>query len=415
MQVKTKYKKTEIGLIPEDWNIFPFCELGVAVDGDRGVNYPGQFDFFAQGFCLFLSAKNVTNKGFKFDDCIFISKKKDNQLNQGKLERNDVVLTTRGTVGNFAYFAPSVQFDNVRINSGMIILRLKSSKLRHDFFYEVLKSQVLSVQIEKMVFGSAQPQLTARDIKAFKILVPPLPEQRAIATALSDVDTLINSLDRLIAKKRDIKQATMQQLLTGKTRLPGFKKKDGFKQTEIGLIPEDWDLEPIDRLALIATGSKNTQDKIEDAIYPFFVRSSVVERINTFSFDGEAVLTAGDGVGTGKIFHYIKGKFDCHQRVYRMSDFSERVDGFYFYLYFSNNFYARIMSMTAKSSVDSVRREMIANMTIPLPLINEQIAISEVLSDMDADLSRLTERRDKTLLLKQGMMQELLTGRTRLV
>ena len=125
-------------------------------------------------------------------------------------------------------------------------------------------------------------------------------------------------------------------------------------QTKIG-FPEDWKIECIKNIAIITTGSRNTQDKIDNGPYPFFVRSQKIERINTYSFDGEAVLTAGDGVGTGKVFHYIKGKFDFHQRVYKISDFSEELDGFFFYLYFSNAFLKRIMSMTAKSSVDSVK------------------------------------------------------------
>jgi type I restriction enzyme S subunit len=137
--------------------------------------------------------------------------------------------------------------------------------------------------------------------------------------------------------------------------------KTGYKQTEIGVIPEDWEVSPIGNVCEIVTGNKNTQDKIEDGQYPFFVRSQTIEHINSYSFDCEGVLTAGDGVGTGKVFHYINGKFDFHQRVYLMKNFTDKLNGFFFYLHFSNNFYARIMQMTAKSSVDSVRREMRLN------------------------------------------------------
>ncbi len=115
--------------------------------------------------------------------------------------------------------------------------------------------------------------------------------------------------------------------------------KPGYKQTEVGVIPEDWELDYIENLAHITTGSRNTQDRVNDGQYPFFVRSQTVERINSYSFDGEAVLTAGDGVGTGKVFHYIKGRFDAHQRVYRISEFDERINGYFFYLYFSSHFY----------------------------------------------------------------------------
>ena len=191
--------------------------------------------------------------------------------------------------------------------------------------------------------------------------------------------------------------------------------RPGYKQTGVGPIPTDWGLDFIDSVALITTGSKNTQDRIEDGVYPFFVRSQKVERINSYSFDGEAVLTAGDGVGTGKVFHYIDGKFDVHQRVYRISNFSERIVGYFFYLYFSTHFYNRIMQMTAKSSVDSVRRDMIARMLVPLPPTEaEQHAIAEALSDVDELLGGLDRLIVKKRDLKQAAMQQLLTGQTRL-
>ena len=191
--------------------------------------------------------------------------------------------------------------------------------------------------------------------------------------------------------------------------------KPGYKRSEVGVIPEDWDVDYIENVALVTTGSKNTQDRIEDGQYPFFVRSQTVERINSYSFDGEAVLTAGDGVGTGKVVHYVNGRFDVHQRVYRISKFSERIDGYFFYLYFSTHFYNRIMQMTAKSSVDSVRRDMITRMLVPIPPPDaEQRAIATTLSDVDALLGGLDRLIAKKRNLKQAAMQRLLTGKTRL-
>ncbi|PWD87580.1 restriction endonuclease subunit S [Ignatzschineria cameli] len=188
----------------------------------------------------------------------------------------------------------------------------------------------------------------------------------------------------------------------------------GYQQTEVGIIPEDWEVSKLESLALVTTGKKNTQDKIENGLYPFFVRSQQVERINSYSYDGEGVLTAGDGVGTGKVFHYINGKFDFHQRVYLIHQFSKKLDGYYLYVYFSNYFYNRIMSMTAKSSVDSVRREMITEMPIPIPPLQEQTAIAEALSDADALLVSLEKLIEKKRAIKIGTMQQLLTGKKRL-
>lgn len=190
--------------------------------------------------------------------------------------------------------------------------------------------------------------------------------------------------------------------------------KQGYKQTDIGVIPEDWEVKPIGEVLKITTGNRNTQDKKDDGLYPFFVRSQIVERINSYSFDGEAVLTAGDGVGTGKVFHYINGKFDYHQRVYLVHGFDDKIIGKYFYWFFSKHFFERINQLTAKSSVDSVRREMIANMLVTLPKKEEQTAIATALSDTDALIAALDKKIAKKQQIKQGAMQQLLTGKKRL-
>ena len=187
-----------------------------------------------------------------------------------------------------------------------------------------------------------------------------------------------------------------------------------MKQTEIGLIPDDWEVKEIKDFADVTTGDKNTQDAEENGKYPFYVRSPIVERINKFSYDTEGVITAGDGVGTGKVFHYAKGKFGLHQRAYLIYNF-KNTDPKYFYYNFSKNFYERVHSMTAKSSVDSVRREMITKMQIPIPpTLAEQQRIAKALSDVDALISTTEKLIKKKKNIKQGAMQNLLTGKKRL-
>ncbi|MDD5790394.1 MAG: restriction endonuclease subunit S [Spirochaetia bacterium] len=187
-----------------------------------------------------------------------------------------------------------------------------------------------------------------------------------------------------------------------------------MKQTEIGLIPDDWEVKEIKDFADVTTGDKNTQDAEENGKYPFYVRSPIVERINKFSYDTEGVITAGDGVGTGKVFHYAKGKFGLHQRAYLIYNF-KNTDPKYFYYNFSKNFYERVHSMTAKSSVDSVRREMITKMQIPIPpTLAEQQRIAKALSDVDALISTTEKLIQKKKNIKQGAMQNLLTGKKRL-
>lgn len=179
------------------------------------------------------------------------------------------------------------------------------------------------------------------------------------------------------------------------------------------MVNTEWKKASVKDLMKIETGSRNTEDKIDDGQYPFFVRSQTVEHIDSFQYDCEAVLTAGDGVGTGKVFHYINGKFDAHQRVYVMSQFKD-VLGKYFYYWFSKNFYAEVAKYTAKSSVDSVRRQMIADMVIALPSEREQKKIVEALSDIDTlivDLQKLIRKKKD---VRQGTMQRVLTGKNRL-
>ncbi|EAB2313510.1 restriction endonuclease [Salmonella enterica subsp. enterica] len=157
------------------------------IDGDRGKNYPKQSDFFDKSDCLFLSAKNVTKAGFEFADCSFISKEKDQQLRAGKLERNDIVLTTRGTIGNSALYDSSVSISSVRINSGMIILRPDTNIWNPRFLYFLLNSDFVLQQISALTSGSAVPQLPARDLKKFILPRVSLDKQHKIVEIIGSI------------------------------------------------------------------------------------------------------------------------------------------------------------------------------------------------------------------------------------
>lgn len=190
-----------------------------------------------------------------------------------------------------------------------------------------------------------------------------------------------------------------------------LKPKKGYKFVK-GLfgkleVPEEWDFDEIRNHAEITTGTKNTQDKIQNGKFPFYVRSRKIERINSYSYDGEAILTAGDG-DIGKIFHYVNGKFDFHQRVYKISDFDNLLNGYFFYFYFRYHFLNRVMSMNAKNTVNSIRFDMIAKMMIPLPSLSEQQKISTVLLDIDNLIINTQKIIHQIISLKTGLMQKLL-------
>jgi type I restriction enzyme S subunit len=168
-----------------------------------------------------------------------------------------------------------------------------------------------------------------------------------------------------------------------------------------------WGGRIVSQLAKVTTGAKDTQNKVEGGRYPFYVRSQTVENIDSYSYEGEAVLTSGDGVGVGKNFHYIKGKFDFHQRVYCIYDFDEGVSGLFFYLYFSEHFGKRVMRMSAKNSVDSVRMAMITEMPVTMPSLSEQQKIAECLSSVDELIAAQARKLDAIKTHKKGLMQQL--------
>ena len=151
-----KFKKTKIGDIPEEWSVSSMLESDIEIiDGDRGVNYPKQHEFYSEGFCLFLSNRNIRNDSFDFSEPIFISQEKDKQLRKGKLNRWDVILTTRGTVGNVAIYDDSIIYDHIRINSGMLIFRAGKS-IAPEFLYYLLKSNGMLVTMS--LFHTTQQQ-----------------------------------------------------------------------------------------------------------------------------------------------------------------------------------------------------------------------------------------------------------------
>lgn len=232
------------------------------------------------------------------------------------------------------------------------------------------------------------------------ISVPPtIEEQQKIADCLSSLDELIEATAQKVEALKEHKKGLIRRLFpTGGKDVPDlrFPEFQGVKK---------WERKIIQDICNITTGNKNTQDKKENGIYPFFVRSPKVERIDSWSFDGEAILTAGDGVGVGKIFHYYVGKMGVHQRVYLL--YNIQCNSKYLYYFFSEFFYERVKKMSAKNSVDSVRKDMISDMPLLLPSFHEQEKIADCLSSLD-ELIEVTSRKVEILKEhKKGLMQQL--------
>ena len=164
-----------------------FSDYAEIIDGDRGKNYPKAEEFSDEGYCLFLSAKNVTKDGFLFEQMQFISEEKDNLLRKGKLCRGDIVITTRGTIGNIAFYDDDIPYDNVRINSGMVIIRQKEVSFNQIFFLNAFKNKIDEIK-ETNVTGAAQPQLPIHIMSKIKLLNPPIELQNEFADFVKLID-----------------------------------------------------------------------------------------------------------------------------------------------------------------------------------------------------------------------------------
>jgi len=387
------YKQTEVGLIPVDWGVSLLRECCSKItDGTHDTPKP------IRSGVPFLTAIHVKDNWIDFESCLYLTKS-DHMIIYSRCnpQKNDVLMVNIGAgVATTALVEVDYEFSLKNVALLKPDARTVGSYLNYSLVQR--KPKITN----DLLSGGAQPFLSLAQIGGIKIPLPPTKaEQEAIAEALSDVDALIDGLDKLIAKKRDLKQAAMQQLLTGQTRLPSFQG--------------EWKIKRLGQVAGIKTGNRNNEDKSDDGQYPFFVRSDVIERINSYSYECEAILVPGEGK-IGSIFHYIQGRFDVHQRVYAITDFMTDVSSRFVHLYMKKNFGTWAMQNTVKATVDSLRLPTFKTfeMHVP-PTLGEQAAIAEVLTDMEAEIAALEQRRGKTRALKQGMMQELLTGKTRLI
>jgi len=272
-----------------------------------------------------------------------------------------------------------------------------------DFYEHFFKSTGWHSYVRSAASTGARHDRMSITTGAFMRMPVPTPdgaEQQKIADCLTSLDELIAAQGRKVEALKTYKRGLMQQLFPreGETlprlRFPEFR--DG---------PADF--VSIGEFAKVTTGAKDTQNKVDGGAYPFFVRSQNVERIDSFSYEGEAVLTSGDGVGVGENYHYINGKFDFHQRVYCIYGFDHDTSGQFFFHYFATHFKKRVKQMSAKNSVDSVRMAMITEMPVWMPLLAEQQRIAECLTPLDTQIAAVSKKVDALKSHKMGLMQQL--------
>ncbi|HDC4463685.1 TPA: restriction endonuclease subunit S [Enterobacter kobei] len=416
-------------MVPKGWITKALELTGVKViDGDRGKEYPKASDFSGDGYCLFLSAKNVTKYGFQFNELQFIDAEKDKKLRKGRVKRSNIVLTTRGSVGHFAYYDASVPYDVMRINSGMVILDADESDLEPNFLYALCRSFIVQKQIEAASFGSAQPQLTVGIVKGLKLPIPTLVEQKKIAQILSTWDKAISVTEKLLTNSQLQKKALMQQLLTGKKRLGLPDGSYEFRITHYGLIPKDWGYPAIKEICT-QVSEKNSaavdHPVLSCSKYDGFVDSLKYFKKKVYSDDLSGYRVIHRGCFGFPSNHIEEGSIGL-QNLYEIGIVSPiyvvfrasptRVDNSYLYAVLKTDHYKQIFGAATNASVDrrgSLRWKEFNQIHVPLPPLKEQQKIAAVLSVADAEISTLEKKLACLRDEKKALMQQLLTGKRR--
>lgn len=309
--IETKFKQTELGPIPEDWEVGTFADFLTTFSAGatpyRGIpdNFIGQIPWISSGELNYCEINDTREH-------ISLDAQRNTHLTVHKPGTFLIAITgleAAGTRGRCAF----VKTPSTTNQSCLAINSTDKMTVKYLFWFYRQWSDYLAFNFSQ---GSKQQSFTAEIAKRLPTYAPLYQEQVAIAEALNDVDALIRELDALIDKKKAVLQGTKHELLTGSLRLPGFSKP----RKEI----------TIEDICKITTGNSNTQDQIESGAYPFYIRSAQIVRSNRYLFDCEGVVTIGDGQ-IGKVFHYVSGKFDLHQRCYLMYDFNGvNVKFFYF-------------------------------------------------------------------------------------
>lgn len=427
MAVRPGYKQTDVGVIPEDWDVRSLGQLGNVVRG--GSPRPaGDSRYFGGNFIPWLTVASMTNipeyqlnvtetAGYLTEE----GSKRSRTLVGGTL----IIANSGATLG----VAKIVEMECCANDGIAAIINQRAGDKRFITHYINKRTKHLR---EVVATGNGQPNLNTALIREISIPFPPLPEQCAIATALSDVDALLDALERLIAKKRDLKQAAMQQLLTGQTRLPGFNG--------------EWKVKTLGELFNFSGGYSASRDQLSSEGHCYLHYGDIhgakktcvdtcadyqdipkldipLKQISSASLleDGDVVFVDASEDAEGTSRHVVvvnRGNLPFISGLHTIvakSKTDELAHEYRRYCFQTAAIRKQFLFYAVGTKVSGISKSNIPKLTLPVPSIPEQIAIATVLSDMDDELAALEQRLAKTRALKQGMMQELLTGRTRLV
>lgn len=417
--VPNGYKQTEVGVIPEVWEVIQLKNEITLVNG-RGFK---PYEWSNTGFPIIRIQNLNGSSDFNYFRGIF-----DPKI---LVKTGQILFAWSGSRGTS--FGPHIwkKTDGV-LNYHTWKVVIKRGSYDDNFLFVLLKG--LTKEIEDSAHGAAAlVHVQKWEIELRKLPLPPLPEQKAIAQVLSDTDALIEALDQLLAKKKAVKQGAMQELLTGKRRLPGFARSSGYKQTEVGLIPEDWEVKKVREFTIVTSGGTPSTQRPDfwGGEIPWMNSGelnlkkvkSVAGRITKIGLENSAtkiippncvlVGLAGQGKtrGTVAINEIV---LSTNQSIGAIHP-NLTTDAFFLFYFLETKYeYLRLIS-SGDGGRGGLNLFILGNLEIPLPSLSEQSAIAQLLSDMDDEIQALETKREKYAQIKQGMMEQLLTGKVRLV
>ncbi len=417
VEMKSGYKMTEVGVIPEDWevkNVSESCLIKARI-GWQGLK---KSEYMSSGDYLLITGTDFDNGQVNWKSCAYVSKARYEQDSNIKIRPQDILISKDGTIGKVAYLGMIPKAGT--LNSGIFVIRANDRKIDQVFLSKIFMSFYFEEFLNRLVAGSTINHLYQKDFVKFCFPLPNSEEQVAIAAALSDVDSLISALTKKIEKKKTIRQGLVQQLLTGKKRLPGFcgdwvkKKVSSVSDILRGGSPR-----PIENY-IVKSGGVNwikIGDVDSSAKYIFRTNEQIIEsgiQYSRFVHSGDLLLSNSMSFGRPYI---LKTEGCIHDGWLVIQNYDKYFDKeFLYYLLGSDEVLKQYKSLAAGSSVLNLNKDIVGKVVLYFPpSISEQTAIANILSDCDSEIAALEEKRDKYKEIKQGMMQQLLTGKIRLI
>jgi type I restriction enzyme S subunit len=423
------YKETEIGEFPAEWGVTRLAEICAFIT--KGAT-PTTYGFrWEQSGVRFLRSECVSEDGLDLSQSMFISPEAHWMLRRSEIQDGDILITITGNVGRAIFLS---DIGNANINQHIARVRITSSRVDARFVFHFLSQASIRARFSSITTGQAYPQISLQQVRDVLVALPPTrTEQEAIAEALNDADALIESLEQLVAKKRHLKRGAMQELLTGKRRLPGFEVKPGYKQTEMGVIPEDWDVTTVGREFSVQLGKMLDSEKNVGVSKPYLGNRAVQWGRIDLSDIGVIKLTPADclryrlrkddllvceGGEIGRAAVWNQPIEECYyqkalHRLRPLHGYNVQLMSYMLQRLAASGF---LLNFVTQTSIAHLPKEKLEQVPLPLPPTKaEQTAIARILTDMDAEIAALEARLIKARQLKQGMMQELLTGRIRLI